>query len=1288
METLTCVPFIDNQLWLDKGMKLRNLPDSDDDNAANASNQPRGPEDTVYWYTAGLFQGGRFSDPDNWGLRNPTVWQLQTMVVDSWHCFSKEYMVRRPLPEFLFTPLYSDYDQRLDGFVRADAFEDVGDDLPGDTAILFPGDLNPEVTNNGVLKNAAVLKAAHVQNFVKYNPGDVGGPTVDGGRQGTLHFRHNMRLRIGGDGFYPAYQHTQSYDYNLIGKFEQGRARIIGWMDSGLGYQGDQSANIYNTGGSEQPTNFPETPWLNGFTMLDGAGGIGANPTGGEATLRYDAGKSCAMGSVNGMMIFTGYIGPRETILPSKIKDGTKPPFDLEGGGGVWTTARYENYFNRFGQDSMMPFLGQFNYTKLSPADGFMFIPDGSDLTSLDPYPGGDIRALYYTTPLDLGLNEGGQNLLSEADGGFANHDWRDDYRDQFSKNQPTVEILDVGGGTVLADEIRSGGRSFKTRANHSFGVVFYDERGRAGRVNPIYFDGINGASVDGSSSLYVQGYDERGGEDFAGRVSIKLTLDDLVERIPDWARHYQVVYAGNSTYSNFVQYSTGGAFVGSFNEGEAEQDSQNIYVSLNYLQGNRDVSYTEAFGAVSPSGTKQMYVHTPGDKLRVISYFVSNPLDEDGNISGRVFPVDYEFDIVGVENLSGNPESNPLRRAFSSSEDSAVMSDAKTGQFLVLKNNPFAAGFSYDDVKNGENEPSSNKHFWNNICVVEIYSPSKEVADADQRLYYEMGRVYDVGISDGTIVSASGDGATVVESGRPYYKTNPVLLEKGDVWFRRVPLAVPKFDTDPDSETFGKFRNLITYDKDNEVGSTPRFENYFLETKAFNDTFSGNDVLSKGKPNVIDDEFGRSRKKSSITFSDKHVYDKSKLRFSSFKEQSFKDFPAEHGPIRYLMDNYDSIVMIQERKTSAIPVERSILSTADGSNSLVQNKEPLGIQSFYAGDYGCDKNPESVIRAGGAIYFASPKSAEVYRLSMGGGIEVISSLGLKSEFYKTFRYVQSTAGAGVRVYVPTGYDPINDEFLITIRTEAYVVPTGPVETQGQIGPVVEDTGDDIFGGNPPAISGCTYPESPNWNPFALEDDGTCFVLGCKDPTSVNYVPAPNDNVEVIECDPGNNTQVGKDFYPNPFDCACRYFNPCIFDAFSLVPDGKVTFSDVAEFLGYVSSQSFTVPNIPNEYFPVAGQELFTPGVFNTLGLDMAWATNVPTLPPASLGPGGQGWAFSEVDLILTHTSLLWLRIQRGRLQRLCRNTTTAIPTNILTALKRRGLTLQMLSRTVRVFGG
>ena len=58
----------------------------------------------------------------------------------------------------------------------------------------------------------------------------------------------------------------------------------------------------------------------------------------------------------------------------------------------------------------------------------------------------------------------------------------------------------------------------------------------------------------------------------------------------------------------------------------------------------------------------------------------------------------------MAVENLSKFAVDNPLRRAFSDSEESEIMSDFKSGQFLVLKNNPF--GFDtialrgYEDPK------------------------------------------------------------------------------------------------------------------------------------------------------------------------------------------------------------------------------------------------------------------------------------------------------------------------------------------------------------------------------------------------------------------------------------------------------------------------------------------------------------------------------------------------------------------------------------------------------------
>ena len=61
-----------------------------------------------------------------------------------------------------------------------------------------------------------------------------------------------------------------------------------------------------------------------------------------------------------------------------------------------------------------------------------------------------------------------------------------------------------------------------------------------------------------------------------------------------------------------------------------------------------------------------------------------------------------------------------------------------------------------------------------------------------------------------------------------------------------------------------------------------------------------------------------------------------------------------------------------------------------------------LGTQKFYAGDYGADNNPESVVRAGETIYFAH-KGREVYKLTRSKGLKVISKANMKAHFNNLF---------------------------------------------------------------------------------------------------------------------------------------------------------------------------------------------------------------------------------------------------------------------------------------------
>ena len=127
------------------------------------------------------------------------------------------------------------------------------------------------------------------------------------------------------------------------------------------------------------------------------------------------------------------------------------------------------------------------------------------------------------------------------------------------------------------------------------------------------------------------------------GAVKMKITLRE----VPDYATHFQIVYAGNTSYSRYIQYSTGGAFIAKDSE-----NGGNIYVSLNYLQDNK-ISLAKGFGATSVEGSQQVYTFRQGDRLRVINWYETE--------TSRLFaPADYEFRIVDQVLLGGGPD-NPL---------------------------------------------------------------------------------------------------------------------------------------------------------------------------------------------------------------------------------------------------------------------------------------------------------------------------------------------------------------------------------------------------------------------------------------------------------------------------------------------------------------------------------------------------------------------------------------------------------------------------------------------------
>lgn len=531
---------------------------------------------------------------------------------------------------------------------------------------------------------------------------------------------------------------------------------------------------------------------------------------------------------------------------------------------------------------------------------------------------------------------------------------------------------------------------SFKTRASHDFGVVYYDKRGRRSTVNKL-------------DSVYVPGYSdqERPGEP-KGTTSIKLKLN---HKAPEWADSYKIFYSNRNEAKRFIQYVAGDAFI----EKNADSGKNKIYVSLNYLQGNR-MSYSSSYGARDKDTDEPtLYRYSKGDKLRVISYYKNDTERE-------FLPPSYEFTVLGVETLNDLLEDHPL---YSDGAISGVNEDVeklkRNGQFVVLTDNSNASGFTALDI-------ASNASNWAKRCVFEIVSPLKESTDETQP-YFETSY-------GGKVVF---DSSLSQEFGESIYKhEQPVgghLIEEGDVFFRSVPLNTREYASN-------EFVDLIAVDEEGNDNSQSRFLPYYLETESLTDLYR---TVAKGygKPNFIDNDAFRKRMEASVIFSDKTDSSRFRLRHTSFSDQDQNSFdlPEKHGDINYIAGEDEYITTLQENKVAVIPVDRAITSTAQGVETVNISDRVLNSAKFYFGEGGPAGNPESVVEVDGYIYFADKHNKRISRTSPGGQtIENISSLGMEEYFRRQFNRLLDSSSVLDKsdLRISGGFDPMENEFIVS----------------------------------------------------------------------------------------------------------------------------------------------------------------------------------------------------------------------------------------------------------------
>jgi hypothetical protein len=619
-----------------------------------------------------------------------------------------------------------------------------------------------------------------------------------------------------------------------------------------------------------------------------------------------------------------------------------------------------------------------------------------------------------------------------------------------------------------------------------------------------VYYDerGRHGF-VNSIGRVYIPGYSDQERQN-KGKIDVKIKINSAS---PSWANSYRIVHSRSTSISNFIQYTAGAAFV---RHTPSNEDFDNIYVSLNYLQKSV-VSYSSSFGARNPEGGLDLYKFSPGDRVRVISYETASGV--------RIYPHEYEFEVVDLVDL-GN-DNNPIH------DDANNIPYNKTGHFLVVKDNSSSVGFDYVSVKN-------ETHLWGNNCIIEIYSPSKSISESS-RVFYE--------ISD--FISAQNLTAQTISN--------------GDVWWRPIAMNVRE-------EENGIFNDIIVDTEDNQGSnaSKSRFFSRYVESNTFTDLYKG-DSYGLGRPNVIFEEAKEIRNESGLVYSEPTAQSATRIKYSSFNQSllNFKDIPEIYGAIVYLIDRGDSLLCIQDNKCCIIPVGRNIISDSAGNELITSSNLVLGSERYYAGNAGCDGSPESVVDAGGTVYFVNKSLGKVFSIEE-NSVSDISSMGMGSYLRKAIgSVVNSAITSNDNLRIPGGYDEINDEYLFTVKSFLKVAETNsdstttPQPDQPTEGFIL--AGQDVYG--------CTIPGACNYNPDANVNDGTCYfpalfrdcngnclkdsngdgicdeesAAGCTDPEAYNYSPNANGTVPCIY--PGCNDPYACNFdeRANANDGSCIY---------------------------------------------------------------------------------------------------------------------------------------------------
>ena len=543
----------------------------------------------------------------------------------------------------------------------------------------------------------------------------------------------------------------------------------------------------------------------------------------------------------------------------------------------------------------------------------------------------------------------------------------------------------------------------FKTGATHNLGIVYYDKFNRSSAVM---------SAQDNSFDVYIPSWSERDINPGQANFSAFLTWE-INHLPPEWATHYQWVYAGNDLMDNFVQCSTLGIY-------EAKQFFTENSHPLNgkYLI---DVSELYRF-ELEKESPNFGWNFQKGDRVRFLLE------EDDAGQVGSSFQNDtnpgimLEFQVLGItgqgeykdifdDDVHQNRASNStdIGNFYPNAGDQLHLAEQiteldgstttvnrfkKHSRFLVVESKWLDLNVA--EVSSGFKYGFQGQAPYKMGSYIEVYRP-KVRRDKEDVFYYEFGHRYGI------------------------YDIGGVKYHEG------------QFSNQDDlgGLATGEFRNGDVYLRHRSPNRS-ELKATFVEDYNLSDYFDSN-FWDKGRPNRINEQERQVDRFATIYYSEPFIPNTNINGLSTFNSSGLVDLPYEeynrgYGTIQKLFAKNESLLIFQEDKVSRAVVERNILYNADGSGQLSSSNRVLSQAIPYNGEYGISLHPESFAEYAGRIYFFDLDRGAVLRLS-NDGLTPISDNFMRDYF--------GDKSQNIKIYDDTikihgVYDVKKDEYIIS----------------------------------------------------------------------------------------------------------------------------------------------------------------------------------------------------------------------------------------------------------------